>query len=173
MKNYFISETHVSEIIHVILAIVFVYVRLVKARGDVSITKTTLYSQDDIFSRRVCSVTDIQADSRSSRKYFVHLKGRGSNSLPILVRQVEGMNLRVRTQGAHPGSYWSYVLELIRMKYIAQCWSLRFVGCVRANARVEYTIFNFLYCVYNEAIVSPHTARKSQASTLSYLFHTY
>ena len=73
MKNYFISETHVSEIIHVILAIVFVYVRLVKAR-DVSITKTRLYSQDDIFSRRVCSVTDIQADSKSSRKYFVHLK---------------------------------------------------------------------------------------------------
>jgi hypothetical protein len=42
-------------------------------------------------------------------------------------------------QGAHPGSYWSYVLEL-RMKYIAQCWSLRFAGCVRANARVEYVI---------------------------------
>jgi hypothetical protein len=41
-----------------------------------------------------------------------------------------------KAQGAHPGSYWSYVLEL-RMKYIAQCWSLQFAGCVRANARVE------------------------------------
>jgi hypothetical protein len=45
----------------------------------------------------------------------------------------------VWSQGAHPGSYRSYVLEL-RMKYIAQCWNLQLAGCVRANARVEYTI---------------------------------